>query len=426
MIEKQENSKKIKKKLNIIHPIFRIKGGAEKVIIDMSLWASSYDVEVFTFFNDAYLKKLGKYTFVSESADKLFMSNLLGFKANPFINSLIKKLGKELAHKSSENDIFLFSNFPASIVFYEATKIKPELKKAKTIFLCFEPDRLLYYKESKKSGYLPKELYSPRYHVAAFLINYWKKHDYEVVQSSNIITLSKFVNEQVEKIYDKKAVKAFEHYTYLFDQKKKEEGLKNINQKFDLNIQKDELVFLSLGRLEHGKGIEQLIDIFKELLVYENKNDAHQNIKQLRLIIGGRGSLSNRVTELTKGESKINYLGFIPDENMRDIYSISDIFVFLGEKETGGPLTVIEAMGNNLAVLVPDDGGAAFEIIEDEKNGFVTSLDKDSIKVKIKDIIKLYNAKKLDKIKANARLWVEKNATREKAKADFLSYLKSV
>ncbi len=417
MAEKIRINSKNRRRLNIVHPIFRIKGGAEKVIIDMSLWgSSSYDTEVFTFFNDDYLKKLSKYTFVSES-EKLFMSNFLGFKANPFINSLIKKLGKELAHKSSADDIFLLSNFPASIVFYEATKIKPELKKAKKIFLCFEPDRLLYHKESKRLGYLPRELHSAKYHFAAFLINYWKKHDQEVVQNSNVITLSRFVNEQVEKIYGKKAVKTFEHYTYLFDQKKKEEGLKNINQKFNLNIQKNELVFLSLGRLEHGKGIEQIIEIFKELLK-ENTD--------IRLIIGGRGSLSKRVLELTKNQGNINYLGFIPDENMRDIYSISDIFVFLGEKETGGPLTVIEAMGNNLAVLVPDDGGAAFEIVEDQKNGFITSLDKDSIKIKIKDIIELYNSKKIDKIKANARSWVEKNATREKAKTDFLNYLKSV
>src|SRR3989338_11015217 len=295
------STKKTRKKLNIIHPIFRIKGVAEKVIVDMSLWASSlYDVEVFTFFNDDYLKKLSKYTFISESADKLFLSNLLGFKANPFINSLIKKLGKELAHKSSADDIFLFSNFPASIIFYEAVKIKPELKKAKTIFLCFEPDRLLYYKESKKLGYLPRELYSGKYHAAAFLLNYWKKHDREIVQNSNIITLSRFVNEQVETIYDKKAVKAFEHYTYLFDQKTKEEGLKNINQKFNLDIQKNELVFLSLGRLEHGKGIEQLIEIFKELLGDKSVKD--ESVKQLRLIIGGRGSLSKKVTELIKNQ----------------------------------------------------------------------------------------------------------------------------
>src|SRR3989338_345234 len=236
------STKKTRKKLNIIHPIFRIKGGAEKVIVDLSLWASSlYDVEVFTFFNDDYLKKLSKYTFISESADKLFLSNLLGFKANPFINSLIKKLGN-----------------------------------------------------------LPRELYSGKYHAAAFLLNYWKKHDREIVQNSNIITLSRFVNEQVETIYDKKAVKAFEHYTYLFDQKTKEEGLKNINQKFNLDIQKNELVFLSLGRLEHGKGIEQLIEIFKELLGDKSVKD--ESVKQLRLIIGGRGSLSKKVTELIKNQ----------------------------------------------------------------------------------------------------------------------------
>lgn len=401
-----------------IHPIFNVYGGAEKVILDMLSWTRErYSSLLFTLFDCQMIKGLNGVFSVCKDIP---FSSCFGYKANPFVNKCIKKLGKAVAERCSSDDIFILSNFPATAIFYEALKKNKELEKAKVYFLCFEPDRILYNKESEKFGFIPKQLNSLKFRFASFLIRNWKNKDKEIVKKcvKEIISISWFALEQAKKIYPgKKTEKIFEHYTPMLNKGNKKISIKNLNKAFDIDVRDSELVFLSLGRIEEGKGVIELIEIFKELCKdYEN----------LRLIIGGKGSLRKEVANLTKNEEKINYLGFVPDKNIKDLFGASDIFVFLGQKETGGPLTIIEAMGNHLSVLVPDDGGAAYEIIKDRVNGFITSNDKKAIKNKIIRIIEMKNSNKLEKIKDNAYEWVKKYATKKKAKEDFFSFLRRI
>ena len=98
----------MKLKLNIIHPIFTIKGGAEKVIIDMADWATPlFDVELFSVFGKP---KVNKYISVEYASDDLFLSSVFGFKANPFIKKHIKRLARIVASKCTSQDIFILSN----------------------------------------------------------------------------------------------------------------------------------------------------------------------------------------------------------------------------------------------------------------------------------------------------------------------------
>mgnify|MGYP002814545762 CR=1 FL=1 len=145
---------------------------------------------------------------------------------------------------------------------------------------------------------------------------------------------------------------------------------------------------------------------------------------ELKLLIGGKGKLKGFVEKETRNCSNIHYLGFVPDDYLKDVYAASDVFAFLGEKETGGPLTIIEAMANHLTVLVPDDGGAAYEIIKNGINGFITPHDEKLLLDNIKNIICLHEKNKLERIKDNAYNWIKKYATAEKAKKDFLKFLK--
>ncbi len=408
----------MRKRIIFVHPVFKVRGGAEKVLLDMISWSKEkYEPILFALFEDEMITKAPEFVFASK--DILF-SRTFGYKANPFIGSHIKKLAKKMAETCSKEDIFILSNFPASVIFYEAVKRNKELENAKAFFLCFEPDRILYNKESEKLGFLPKDLTSLKYRIGSLILRRWKRRDYAAVTEfcRKIITLSRFVDEQAKQIYhNKETEKIFEHYTYLLGRRDKKKSLRRINEKFTLNLSGNDLIFLSLGRLEEGKGIETLLDVFKDL------SGKYSNLK---LVIGGRGALKDLVEAKSKQSGNIHYLGFVPDEYLKDVYAASDVFAFLGIKETGGPLTIIEAMANHLTVLVPDDGGAAYEIIKNGVNGFITSHDRESVVSNIEKIIKAKAENKLEKIKSNAYDWVERYATAQKAKEDFLKFLGKV
>ena len=391
------------RKIFFIHPIFHINGGAEKVIFDLMYSLKDiYEIHLVTLFNTKLLKDIKNVHFATEKSP--LFHHILGFKSNPFINKYIKEISLKVKNMISKDDIIILSNFPASLIY-------KNIQKGNAIFLCFEPDRILYYNKSIKHRFLPKKLISLKYRFASLLINHWKKTDYDTIRNkSKIITLSEFVNNQVKIIYKKNSNKIFEHYTkdLLKSDKTK---IKIINNHFKLKLSNKDKIFLSLGRLEEGKGLIKMIDNFKKL-----------KCDNLQLLIGGAGQLKKTIVNKTKNVANIHYLGFIPNRLLSKVFSISDIFIFLGEKETGGPLTVIEAMGHGLIVLVPNDGGAAYEIIQDGINGIIT--DQNNIYESLNKIVNLSQSE-IESLKDNAYKWVKKYGTKEKAMRDFKNFLKN-
>ncbi len=167
-----------------------------------------------------------------------------------------------------------------------------------------------------------------------------------------------------------------------------------IRKKF--NFLQDHIIFLSVGRLSRQKKILTMLDSFKII---------QEEIKNCLLIIAGTGELKEHLNNYTKvNEIKnVSFMGFIPDEELTELYSCSDYFIMTSEYE-GQPLTLLEAMASGLPCIVSDIPN--LKIVEEAKCGIIVDFsDEDEAVRKIIEYIKEYNS-----IHAkNARKYAEEN-----------------
>lgn len=131
-----------------------------------------------------------------------------------------------------------------------------------------------------------------------------------------------------------------------------------------------EIVILFSGRLQRGKGIKLLIEVFVDIL--------ETNCNNIRLLIlGGSGfgdgkktAFINQINALSKkANGKINFTGYIDYDKMHEYYNQADIGVFPSIEPEAFGLTTLESLASGLPVIVSDSGGM-HEVIND-KCGFV-------------------------------------------------------
>ncbi len=117
-------------------------------------------------------------------------------------------------------------------------------------------------------------------------------------------------------------------------------------------------VVLSLGRLARNKGYDLLIRAFAEVAV--RSSDA-----RLHLAIGGEhlepaeqqilAACRGLSTELGLDE-RVTFAGFVPDQDIADLYRAADVFVLPSRYEPFG-MTAIEAMACGTPTVVTTHGG---------------------------------------------------------------------
>lgn len=115
---------------------------------------------------------------------------------------------------------------------------------------------------------------------------------------------------------------------------------------------------LALGRLATNKGYDLLIDGFSVLA--EREPEA-----RLHLAVGGEqmddhektilNQLKDRVAELGIGD-KVEFSGFVSDEDLPDYYRAADLFVLSSRYEPFG-MTAIEAMASGTPTIITIHGG---------------------------------------------------------------------
>ena len=149
--------------------------------------------------------------------------------------------------------------------------------------------------------------------------------------------------------------------------------------------QNKELVILFSGRLQEGKGVKLLIEVFLDIL----KNNCN-NIRLL--ILGGSGfangkrtAFINQINALSeKANGKINFTGYIDYDNIHEYYNKADLAVFPSLETEAFPLTTLEALASGLPVIVSDAGGMPEGI--NDKCGFVVKRG-DNMKMELKETI---------------------------------------
>ncbi len=131
------------------------------------------------------------------------------------------------------------------------------------------------------------------------------------------------------------------------------EKIQNLSkEKIDFKIEKDDFIFITIGRLDVGKNHQLIIKAFSKL----------KNINAKLLILGDgelRDDLLNLIENL-KLQDKIFLIGF--DVNPYKYLSKSDCFIF-GSNHEGFPNVLIEALSCGLPIISTDCKSGPREIL---------------------------------------------------------------
>ena len=145
--------------------------------------------------------------------------------------------------------------------------------------------------------------------------------------------------------------------------------------KSELGIERNDFVFIFVGRLVTDKGINELVEAFNELCL---------DLKGIRLLLVGPfeddlDPLSEKTKLLISSQDKIISVGY--QNEVRPFFAISNLLVFPSYRE-GFPNVVMQAGAMKLPSIVSDINGCN-EIIENNINGLI---------IKLKSVDAIYDA----------------------------------
>jgi glycosyltransferase involved in cell wall biosynthesis len=120
---------------------------------------------------------------------------------------------------------------------------------------------------------------------------------------------------------------------------------------------------LYTGRISHSKGLVELIDCAKEVLMIRN---------DIRFILAGSGPLLNQLSSEVRNlhlEDHIEFLGQVSRNDIVNLYQNAHLFVFPSHYE-GLPGSLLEAMSCELPIVATKVPGN-IELIEHNVNGIL-------------------------------------------------------
>lgn len=115
--------------------------------------------------------------------------------------------------------------------------------------------------------------------------------------------------------------------------------------------------FLYFGRLSHEKGVEMLIEAFKQL--------PGQKLK-----IVGTGPLEQSLKAIAAGSPQVEFLGFKQGKELQDLVRNAHFVIVPSQWYENNPMTIVESYSLGTPVIGSDLGGIP-EIIKEGATGFV-------------------------------------------------------
>jgi len=119
-------------------------------------------------------------------------------------------------------------------------------------------------------------------------------------------------------------------------------------------------VILFTGRLVYGKGVQDLIEAFKNIRV---------KIPGANLVIVGDGAYRQELEDMSGGDGRIRFIGEVPYIEIPKVLSVASVFVNPSYSE-GQPSSVAEAAAIGLPVIATDVGGTN-ELVVDGITGYL-------------------------------------------------------
>lgn len=124
-----------------------------------------------------------------------------------------------------------------------------------------------------------------------------------------------------------------------------------------LGLCKNNIVIISVGRLNYDKGFDVLIKAVKTVI--------DKGFKNIRLLIAGDGPVRKPLEKMIRNfklESYVKLLGYIPHDKINVLYSAADIYVS-SSRRAAFDLSLLEALSVGLPIIATNTGGN-FEIID--------------------------------------------------------------
>lgn len=124
----------------------------------------------------------------------------------------------------------------------------------------------------------------------------------------------------------------------------------------------DRPILLYVGRLDKEKNLDLVIRAVAEASKQLN----------FQFVAAGTGAEKNNLINLAKDlgvENKITFAGFVPDDDLPNLYAIADCFIIAGTAELQSIVTM-EAMASGLPILGVN-AVALPELVKDGQNGFL-------------------------------------------------------
>jgi glycosyltransferase involved in cell wall biosynthesis len=264
-------------------------------------------------------------------------------------------------YRYSERIYDIIKDHPKSVVYSQGLCVWNNIKKLKQPLIVnphgLEPYQVISFKE--KLIAIPFKL----------IFNYIFKHSSFVVSLGGMLT--QILKQRVKS--DRTQIEVLPNGVQL-----PEHTIVKSFNKVRLNL-------LFVARFAHNKGIAILLQAIKEL-DEEGWND------KLEFILGGKGPLFEYYST-NYNYKNVNYLGFISDKQLINLYKNADLFVFPTLFE-GMPTVVLEAMSFGLPIIVSDVGATA-ELVDNTNGYLIQKNNVRELKTAIIDFYKLSEASKL-------------------------------
>jgi glycosyltransferase involved in cell wall biosynthesis len=178
-----------------------------------------------------------------------------------------------------------------------------------------------------------------------------------------------FTNQTAEQFFkDRLGVKKTTHIIYggvdtqYFSPTPDKTG--RIIPKINRSVADDQVLVTFVGRLIWTKGVTYLYEAVKNILKTETGN-------KTVFILAGPGELETSIRESIKKdgyEDRVLVTGNLSYEQVRDLLSISDVFVNPSHHNEGFPNTILEA-GSSGAYVIATDNAGTWEVIKDGVTG---------------------------------------------------------
>lgn len=346
-------------------------GGLVATYINLvKLLKNNYDIEIISIFN-------------CDDDNKKQFKNKINIINNKNIDIRFYKLFNYL----KKGDFRKFLNALISAVYYF---IKIPFSKVKLRKLIKEEDRIIVSCPSAAIFMTKKRNFILEIHIN---YKYFFGNNIIGKMQSTMMTKPTLTLFRSKDDSDKMSKKFKSDYIYNFFD---DEKLKKSD-----HLVKNKIVFL--GRLNEIKRPIKMIELAYKLAKI-NKN--------FILDIYGDGPLKNEIENKImeyKLENKVFLKGFTNYKNVYKNYSL----LWLTSSIEGLPMVIIEAKANGIPAVSTNWGNAVYEVINDKKDGYITSDDNEFVKLTNDILIKEKLQKELsDNAFKNFRKFSKENAKR--------------